>query len=247
MVATQGPAYLIEKAIPRNRVHLLAGISSAGKTRWAYPTFWSWNACLPVMGLKSYPVPWCIVSGDRPLIDVEESISTMDLPLEEFKIIPAFGKHHKNRVQIMEAIEEGGYRFVLWEGFDFLVRNPNNPNEVAELLSNMAAYCEEGLTILGIVGVPKLKPGEGYENPRQLIGGSTIWERCTSTNIIIAPVNPKDVADPSRMLYACLKNSDSFRCPGAFDEHGRLTFSNWNCYELEAKESVKKRSRFDIQ
>jgi len=204
-----------------------------------------WAACLPVMGLRSYPAPWCIVSGDRPLIDVQETIVSMGLPLEEIPIIPAFGKHQKSRFKILEEIIAKKYQFIMWEGFDMLVKNPNNPGEVKEMLSSMTAFCEEGLTILGSVGVPKLKPSEAYENPRQLVGGSTVWERVTSTNIIICPTNPKDIADPHRIMYACLKNSDSFRCPGSFDEQGRLTFQNWDHYEAEARflDGLDKRNR----
>lgn len=234
--------FIIDKILPINRVHLLAGISSAGKSRFAIPALIMWHACLPVIGFRSYPVPWCVVCGDRPLDDIKDTLESMEFPLEEVPIIPAFGKYQKPFFRIMEEIEEGGYKFIFWEGFDMLVKNPNNPNEVKELLSNMSAYCEEGLTVLGTVGVAKLKPGEVYPNPRQLVSGSTIWERATSSNLIILATNPGDIEDGSRVLHACLKNSPSFSVEGHFNDRGILTFDDYSNRVM----TVKKPNRFKI-
>ena len=68
--------YLIDKILPRNRIHLLeAGISSAGKSRFMLPALVLWNAGIPVIGLESDPVPWCMVCRDRPL---QDSIDTIE-------------------------------------------------------------------------------------------------------------------------------------------------------------------------
>lgn len=233
------PKFIIDRLLPVNRVHLLAGISSAGKSRFAIPAFILWHACLPVMGLKSWPVPWCLVCGDRPLADAHDTITSMGLPIEEVPIIPAFGKHNKSFLKVMMEIEDGGYQFVFWEGFDMLVKNPNNPSEVKEMLSTATAYCEEGLTILGTVGVAKLKPSEIYQNPRQLVAGSSIWERATSSNLVVVPVNPLDIGDNNRLLYCSLKNSPSFSVTGSFDDKGILSFRD---HDAQKKDF---RSRFD--
>ena len=238
------PKFIIDKLLPTNRIHLLAGISSAGKSRFSIPAFITWHAGLPVLGLRSYPVPWCIVCSDRPLADVHDTVESMGFPLEEAPVIAAFGKHNKPFWKVMELIEDGGYKFVLWEGFDMLVRNPNNPNEVKDLLSTMSSYCEEGLTILGTVGVAKLKPGEVYPNPRQLVSGSTIWERATSSDLIVMATNPGDIEDGGRILHACLKNSPSFSVYGKFDEQGRLTFDDYSNRVMTARSN--KKGRFEL-
>jgi len=237
------PKFIIEKILPTKRVHLLAGISSAGKSRFALPALIMWNACLPVLGLKSYPVPWCVVCGDRPLDDIQDTLESMEFPLEQVPVIPAFGKYAKTFLQVMEKIEDGGYKFIFWEGFDMLVKNPNNPNEVKELLSNVSAYCEEGITVLGTVGIAKLKPSEIYPNPRQLVSGSTIWERATSSNLIILATNPGDIEDGGRILHACLKNSSSFSVEGRFNDRGILTFDD---YSNRVMASKKTPNRFKI-
>lgn len=179
------------------------------------------------MGLKSFPVKWCMVCRDRPLQDALDTITSMGFPEEDVNIIPAFGQYSKQRYEIMTAIEDADAKLVLWEGFDMMVRNPNNAYEVAEFLSEMSAYCEQGLTILGTTGIAKLKPHEMYTNPRQLVSGSSIWERSTSTNLIIVARNPGNVEDGRRILFACLKNQASFTVEGHFNDWGMLEFEDW--------------------
>lgn len=186
-----------------------------------------WAAGLPILGLKSFPTKWCMVCRDRPLQDALDTITSMGFPEEDVKIIPAFGRHAKEKYKIIEEIKRMGAKLVLWEGLDMMVRNSNNPHEVAEFLSEMSAYCEEGLTILGTTGIAKLKPHEMYTNPRQLVAGSSVWERCTSTNLIIVARNPGNVEDPRRILFACLKNEASFTVEGHFNEWGMLEFEDW--------------------
>ena len=216
--------FLVDQIILRNRIHLLGGISSSGKTRFAVPALNDWSMGIPFLGEESYPVPWGIVACDRPLRDVHDSLESMGLPKDCVPIVPAFGKHSIPKFKIMESIRDRGLHLVFWEGFDMMVRRPNDPYEVKEFLSEVSGYCDDyDLTVLGSVGVPKMKPNETYENPRQLIGGSTIWERATSTNLIIAPETP-DIDNPGRLIYVCLKNAPSFVMGGKFLEHGILTF-----------------------
>jgi hypothetical protein len=222
------PRFLIDRILPSRRIHLLAGISSAGKSRFIVPTFKALERGLPVLGLATRPVPWALICADRPLEDAEDTIASLGYKPDDVNIIPAFGKHNKSHWAIMEEVKKQGIKLILWEGFDFMVKNPNNPYEVREFLGNMSSHCEDdGLTIVGTVGVAKLKPHEIYQNPRQLVAGSSLWERATSTDLIIQAVNPKDIADPRRILYVSLKNSPSFSVEGCFDEKGILVFRDW--------------------
>jgi hypothetical protein len=214
---------------------LLAGISSAGKSRFAIPALIMHKAGLPVLGLASHPEPWCLVSRDRTLLEVQESIVSLGFNPEDVPIVPAFGAHSKSFNLIMQDIEKLGVKLVFWEGIDMMVRNPNNPFEVGEFLSSLTAYCEKGLTVLGSTGVAKLKPNETYQNPRQLVSGSTIWERCTGTNFVIVPIAPKDIEDGRRLLYASVKNESSFAVVGEFGERGVLTFDSYAQRDIGAQ------------
>ena len=165
--------------------------------------------------------------GDRPLADAQDTVRSIGFDLGDVHIIPAFGKHSKILHTIMTEVQDYGAKLVLWEGFDMMVRSPNNPSEVGDFLSQISAYCEEGLTVLGTVGIAKLKPHEMYDNPRQLVAGSSVWERASSTNFIIRSINPKDIADGRRLLYVSLKNSPSFAVKGDFDDNGMLIFEDY--------------------
>lgn len=189
----------------------------------------------PIMGLKSYAAPWCLVSSDRPLADAQDSITSIGFSLADVPIVPAFGAHKKNVPQIMDAVNKLGAKFILWEGIDMCVSNANSGGEVAEFLSRVTAYCEAGLTILGTTGVAKLKPHEVYANPRQLVSGSSVWERATSSDLVIQPINPWDPGCPDRLLYCTLKQEPSFSVAGKFDDRGILVFDNWTERHIGAK------------
>lgn len=185
-----------------------------------------WATGFPVLGLESHPVPWCIVCGDRPIQDVYDTLDSMGFDRRDVCVIPAFGTNQRTRGTIMGEIEASGAKFVLWEGFDMIVKNPCSTGEVRDTLSEMTAYCEDGLTILGTVGVAKLKPHETYQNPRQLVNGTSLWERATSTNLVIVPTKPWAIRHPQRLMYASLKNHASFAVLGCFDESGMLVFDS---------------------
>ena len=219
--------YLIEKILPAKKVHLLAGISSAGKSRFILPALVMYASGYPIMGCKSNPVPWCIVCKDRPLSDVQDTITRIGFKYSDINIIPAFGKYNKTLDMITREIDKSGSQFVLWEGFDMMVKNPNSAGEVGEFLSVVTSHCEEGKTVLGTVGVAKLKPHEMYQNPRQLVAGTSIWERATSTNLIIQAIDPGNISDGRRLLYVSMKNDPSFAVGGKFDDNGILVFDTW--------------------
>jgi len=221
--------------LPPGRVHLLAGISSSGKSRFAVPALIMGAAGLAGLTLMRKQTPWCIVSRDRQLEDVQGMVTKMGFDLDSVHIIPAFGKHAKPRYQIFEIIHKHDFQFVLWEGIDLEVNNPNNPHDVSELLSSVTAHCQDGLTVLGTVGVAKLKPAETYQNPRQLVAGSSIWERCTHTNMVIMPINPLDIEDGRRLLYVSLKDDPSFAVAGEFGERGILAFEGYDQRERGAR------------
>src|SRR5208337_4252581 len=161
--------YLINPILPRNRVSLLAGISSAGKSRFAIPALIMYEAGYPVLGLPSTSTPdhCCLICRDRPIEDAEDTIKSMGFDPGDVDIIPAFGKHSRPIYDIMTEVHKHKAKLLFWEGLDMMVRNPNNPYEVGELLSQLSAYCcQDNLTVLGTVGVAKLKPHEMYDNPR---------------------------------------------------------------------------------
>jgi hypothetical protein len=220
---------LIENILPRNRISLVAGISNAGKSRGFISMLCQWSLEMPVLGFKSHPVPWCIVCGDRPVEDLHDTLRSMGYPIDVVPIISAFGRNHKRKSVVIEEAQKLGAKLIFWEGFDMVPDSTVETKCVFEFLSELTAYCEDGLTILGSVGISKLKPYEVYSNPRQLVGGSSMWERSTSTNFVLMPRYPGNVEAPERVLFVSVKNFPSFTVGGKFSEQGDLEFMDWKC------------------
>jgi AAA domain len=220
---------LIDGVLPSHRVHLLGGISDAGKTRWALPAFVDWAMGLPVFGNASNPVPWAYVAADRTLREATETISSLQLNPGDIRVIPAFGMHNKSALSILHAAKElvPIPQFLLWESFQDMCGHQRD--EVKEFLGQMCAFCESnvdfplGLTILGICESPKQKPFERYSNPRQRVSGSSAWGYHSGTIIMIesTDADPEMLTD-DRVVWVCAKKSKRRKLAGQFDAIGRL-------------------------
>jgi len=223
------PNDLIDLILPSARVHLIAGNSNAGKTRWIIPTMLQWQAHQPIMGFASHPIPWAYVIGDRLRIEAEDTINSMGIDPSVITMIPAFGPDNKNWRTVMYAAAALKVGVLVWEGFgDFC--EGEKKRDVRDFLSSISAMCHDKsypggcLTILGIMECPKMKPAEKYADPRQRVSGNSSWVYHTSSVFIIESDKPKDLTEPRRNLYASIKNGISFQTVGDFDNFGRLYF-----------------------
>lgn len=222
---------LIDEVLPTRRIHLLGGVSDAGKTRWALPTMLDWEAGKSVLGRASYPVPWAYVVGDRTLQEAYDTMNTMGINPDRVRCIPAFGRDNKPYLKVLEDATKmtPPPQFLVWEGFQD-VPPGEKKKDVRELLCNISAYCEgdksfpNGLTILGIVESPKLKPNERYPNPRQRVSGVSAWGYHSSTILLLEGVEgDAALLRPDRVLWVCVKNGKRRQLAAAFDSRGRLT------------------------
>ena len=214
---------LVEGLIPARRVHLLGGRSDAGKTRFILPAMLDFAAGKPFLGRVSRPVPWAYVVGDRLQEEAEDTIKTLGIDLKDVPMIPAFGKHNKTYRQIFEAAEKmtPSPKLLVIEGFGDLCGEKKA--EIRTFLSTVGAYCQEGRTVIGIMESPKMRPKERYDDARQRISGVSAWGYHSSTVFVLEPVErDKDVMEPNRALYACVKNGQRSKFDLMFDERGQL-------------------------
>lgn len=237
--------YLIDKLLPTRRVHLLAGASNVGKSRWVLPTMVDWSKGKPIMGLPSHPVPWAYVSGDRLLVEAQDTITSLGLSLGDVPIIPAFGQDNKTWLQVLLEASKMNVQFLVWEGFGDLVPDPQRRMQVRDFLGHISACCNQptsytpsGMTILGIMESPKMKPYERYKNPRERVSGVASWGYHTSTVILIEAGKVENPADPSRILYASLKNAPSFTALGEFNRSGHLAFGEPELIEIMSEGDI---------
>lgn len=222
--------YLIDEVLPTNRIHLLGGVSDAGKTRWVLPAMLDWEAGKNVLGRASHPCPWAYVIGDRLEVEAHDTMNSMGINPASVRCIPAFGAHNKNWLQILIAAAalRPIPQLLVIEGFSDLPETDTRVG-VRTFLGSVGSFCQgakefpQGLTILGIVESPKQKPFERYKNPRHRVSGVSAWGYHSSTILLLEGDKGDDeLLLPTRTLWVCMKNGIRRKVQAAFDQKGRL-------------------------
>lgn len=222
-------ADLVEDILPPRRVHLLGGESDAGKTRFIIPALKEWEKGGLFLGKPGHPVPWAYVIGDRLLEEAHDTVRDMGFEPSSIPMIPAFGPDNKNWPQIVRAVAELKPipSLLVIEGFGELVDDPPTRKRVRNFLSDVSSYCgpgtelPEGMTVLGIVESPKMKPSERYANPRQRISGVSAWGYHTSTVMLIENEDPEGLS-AERTIWVCMKNAKRLKIAARFGSDNRL-------------------------
>jgi hypothetical protein len=214
----------LQDVLTPRRVHLLGGVSDAGKTRFILPALLAW-ATAP---------PWVYVVGDRTLEDAQDSMRDMGIAPANVPTIPAFGEHNRATwLEVKLAVDKWAPQaeLIVVEGFQDLCPGQGRKNEVREFLSGVSSYLNpslqhpNGITILGVVESPKLKPHEVYPNPRQRVSGVSAWGYHASTIMLVeSAAKDESFAQPQRILWICHKAQARRKVDGCFDSNNRLIF-----------------------
>lgn len=200
------PSYLVERIFPSREIHLIAGPSGAGKTKWLLETLIGWHAGLPVLGYRSHPVPWIYASADRSIEGVRRNVDDMGIDPRKLPFIPAWD-HQLSINAIFEEAKHNGAQLVVIEAFGSFVDPPSRNNQVKAFLSSVSRILRaEDMTVIGVMESPKMKPRERYENPRQRISGVAAWGHFSETIVLIEPSLPS-TASPERVLWLCPRNA----------------------------------------
>lgn len=214
--------FLADVLLPVEEVHLLAGPSGAGKTRWLMHNLLLWEEGADFLGYHSHPVPWVYVAADRTVISVERTLLSMGIEPGRINAIPAWDKGMSIGA-IMDAIKDSGARLAVWESFGSFVEPPGNGKTVKEFILRMSKFCrQEHVTIIGVVESPKMKPYERYENPRQRVSGAAAWGHFSETIFLVEPDAVENPNDPYRNLFVCPRNAPGLTILLSFDIQGRL-------------------------
>jgi hypothetical protein len=214
----------LSDVITPRRVHLLGGVSDAGKTRFIIPALLAWTTA----------PPWAYVVGDRTLEDARDTMQDMGIPPSAVLTIPAFGDHNKaSWLEVKLAVDRMAplAELIVVEGFQDLCPGQGRKNEVREFLSGVSSYLNpspqhpNGLTILGVVESPKLKTHETYANPRQRVSGVSSWGYHASTILLIeSAAKDGEFLTGNRVMWVCHKGRQRRRIDGCFDPNNQLTF-----------------------
>jgi hypothetical protein len=205
--------YLIDKILPAGETHLLAGPTGAGKTRWLFQMLLQWQAGLPVLGHRSHPVPWVYIAADRSISAAKRTLDDMQIDMKQINCIPAWDRQ-MTLGQITDAIKAENAQLAVFEAFGSFCDPPANSRNVKNFLSaHYKAMQHEGITTIGVMESPKMKPKDRYDNPRQRVSGVATWGHFTETIFLMEPSNAGDPSDPARTLYCCPRNGPGHVVP----------------------------------
>lgn len=213
--------HIVDILLPKNEIHLLAGPSGAGKTRWLLHQLLEWETGADFLGHRSHPVPWVYIAGDRTVVGLARTLNSMGIH-RDITVIPAWDKAMRES-EILDKICHSKCHLAVWESFGSFVDPPAQGHQVKAFLNRMNMFCVKyDKTILGIMESPKLKPYERYENPRQRISGAAAWGHHVETIFLVEQEDFEHIETPYRTLHVCLRNGPAMKFSLAFDPLGRL-------------------------
>lgn len=203
-------ADIVTGIFPEQTIHLVAGSTGAGKSRWLLEWLSDWQQGKPVIdGRASTPVPWLYVSGDRSEKEATATIVDLGLNPKTIPLLPAFGlMPPMGALGVLEIAEKQKIGLLVWEGFGQYVDSNAGSSKVKAWLNMIVwrlSHTQDGkprgcpLTIIGIMEQPKMKPRDKYQNARQRVSGPAAWGHTAST-IVLVEHAAKDCKGPGRNL-----------------------------------------------
>ena len=211
--------FIVDTIFPCGEIHLVAGPTGAGKTRWLFDTLLDWQTGKDVLGYKSYPAPWVYLSCDRSAKSVNRTLETMGIDTKDIPLVAAMDRK-MSMSQVLDAAAEYKAKLVVVESFGSFVEVPTT-GSVKRFFYGLRSFLNEtGAAIIGVVESPKMKPRERYENPRQRISGVATWGHYAETIVLIEPIVSDSKSSPRR-ITVCPRNAPEIYLRASF-EHGRL-------------------------
>jgi hypothetical protein len=223
---------IIEGILARDRLHLIAGPSGAGKTTLQGQMIESISLGIPFLGHPTVTVPMLYITADRTRAEHLETCQRIGIDMDKMGVRIVTTDDYATLPLLYEILDkhakEGYLVFVEPLPF-FLVNaqnqpgNINDPVQVARFLSSVKRRCSQGkYTILGSCHGTKSKENNNYSLMREKIAGTSAWGAYTATNIYVEPQDPTDPESPFRTVHWLLRNSRSFSTQFQFNAVGRL-------------------------
>jgi hypothetical protein len=223
---------IIEGILARDRLHLIAGPSGAGKTTLQGQMIEAISLGAPFLGHPTVTVPMLYITADRTRAEHLETCQRIGIDMDKMGVRIVTTDDYATLPLLYEILDkhakEGYLVFVEPLPF-FLVNaqnqpgNINDPVQVARFLSTVKRRCSQGkYTMLGSCHGTKSKENNNYSLMREKIAGTSAWGAYTGTNIYVEPQDPTDPESPFRTVHWLLRNSRSFSTQFQFTSTGRL-------------------------
>ncbi len=209
---------------PRGDPHVIGGPSGSNKTTVILDMLRTQLAGEDFLGHRTYGLPYLVITGDRGRKAHLRTLHRMRL--EEGAIPTVFlpSVWGDDAIHaILDAIEarEVMPAIVFVEGCDMLVEDAAKMHIVAPFIDGLRQIAEHyHISIIGSVGSPKQRMGEGYASKRDNLFGTVVWSRKTETVAVIQYVGGDDT-DCHRQLAVLLRNGPAEKFNLKM-EHGRM-------------------------
>lgn len=219
------PQFLVERILPVECVHLVAGPSGAGKTTFMFQFILDWSSGTSCFGFDAHPLPYAYIALDRKTKEIEDRIKAAGLPLEQVPLI-SMGEDEDVSLHKVIAKVPQGTRVLFIDGFQAMMMDGQAMNDYVKVRNFMAKLnkvCSiHSLTIFGITHATKTKANERFFRPRDRIVGSVAWAGMASTIILVDPENDEDVENKRRIVTILPRMEKNMRLEYELGHHGRF-------------------------
>jgi len=200
----------IDGWFPLGEVSLVGAPSGASKTTLLYQLLIAQTRGEKFFGHETYGRTFAVMAVDRGEAAHEMTMERMRLPLNSIpysRMEPAFDIDAVQ--QVVRHLEKISPRpeVLVVEGVDMLVSEINDIKCVTGFMLGLDCVAKHfNIAVVGTLGAPKIKAGQGYAAKRDNLLGSSAWARFAET--VINLQFPKgDDAKGRRLMYALLRNA----------------------------------------
>jgi putative DNA primase/helicase len=181
---------------PLGSPSLIGGASGSNKTTWMMDLLMKQERREVFLGHRTEGRPYLILMADRGEASHKRTMRRMRMDSESIPIkFLAMQMGTAALQEIVQKIEETTPlpQVVFIEGCDMLVEDANKKQIVGPFMNALQRIATHfHLAIVGSVGAPKCKAGEGYVAKRDNISGTEAWSRLAETVVLLQYPKGKD-------------------------------------------------------
>ncbi|MGB8801397.1 MAG: CHC2 zinc finger domain-containing protein [Candidatus Acidiferrales bacterium] len=197
---------------PRGEVSLVGAASGGGKTTLLYQMLMKQASKAMVFGRETYGKSFQVFALDRGAASHERTMYSMRLPLNA---IPFKHLHYATDLPAVQAIINELEQcnplpdILAVEGVDYMTSRVIDSKCVSEFMSALHAVAAHfNIAIIGTLGSPKIKIGQGYVSIRDNFLGSSAWARFSETMLNLQ-FPQHDDTQARRKLYVMMRHENA--------------------------------------
>jgi AAA domain len=218
----------IDGWFPLGEVSLVGAASGASKTTLIYQMLLAQERKERFFGHETFGRSSVVFAVDRGKAAHDKTMERMRLKPESIRFGRMPMAFDTEAVQVViNSIEAMQSRpeIVVIEGIDMLVSEISEIKCIAQFMASLDRVAKHfNIAVIGTLGSPKIKAGQGYTAKRDNMLGSSAWGRLAETIINIQyPKN--DDTDTRRIMFVLLRNAPA--------EKYTLTFEGGKLVETE--------------